>query len=86
MKRIGFDHIDPTTKPETSFHAPPLPQLVQGWRFFLFSSECRALTRWTGPQNVKHSLNDEGFQLRVSIAFLEQNIYSLSQLMAELKT
>jgi hypothetical protein len=37
MKRIGFDHIDPTPKPETSFHAPLLPQLVQGWGFFLVS-------------------------------------------------
>jgi hypothetical protein len=37
MKRIGFDHVDPTPKPETSFHAPLLPQLVQGWGFFLVS-------------------------------------------------
>jgi hypothetical protein len=34
MKRIGFDYLDPTLKPETSFHAPLLPQLVQGWGFF----------------------------------------------------
>ena len=84
MKRIGFDYVDPTLKPETSFHAPPLPQPMQGRGFFCFLS--LDVTRWPDGQNSRHSLNDRRFWLLVSIAFVEQNIYSLFQLMAELKT
>jgi hypothetical protein len=30
-----LEHIDPTPKPETSFHTPPLLPLLQGWGFFI---------------------------------------------------
>jgi hypothetical protein len=73
MKRIGFDYVDPTPKPETSFHAPLLPQPVQGWGLYF----CFLITRRTGRQNSKYSLNDMGFWFLVIIAFVEQNIYSL---------
>ena len=64
-------------KPPSTPH--PCLSLSRGGDFFWFF-------RRLVPQNAKHRLNDEGVWLPVSIAFLEQNIYSLFQLMAGLKT